>query len=145
MARLYVKLTKDSKANKFMSITDTTLKRKASRAVTEATFEVRRSIRRITPIDTGNLRANIDYENVDDLSSRIYVDEGNAPYAIFVYKGTRPHVIRGNPYLFWPNAEHPVREVQHPGTAPNPFFDRGVKNSLKRVDLIVDKIMKELV
>lgn len=34
----------------------------------------------------------------------------------YLERGTRAHIIRGNPWLFWPGARHPVRQVNHPGT-----------------------------
>lgn len=32
--------------------------------------------------------------------------------------GSRPHIIRpkGNKFLFWPGAKHPVKKIKHPGT-----------------------------
>lgn len=50
------------------------------------------------------------------------------PTARFVVGGTRPHLIlpRTKRALFWPGAGHPVRQVRHPGTAPNDFPARAV-------------------
>ena len=61
------------------------------------------------------------------------------PYAAPVYYGARPHVIvpRNARALYWPGARHPVRRVNHPGNAPNPYLDRGVDAALPAViDLI---------
>lgn len=48
------------------------------------------------------------------------------PYAGYVLKGTRPHTIEGHPLLAfqWHGDLVIVRHVHHPGTAPNPFFER---------------------
>lgn len=55
----------------------------------------------------------------------------NAPYTLFVIKGTRPHVITGNPLLafFWPKLGRGVvfRSVQHPGTKANNFLGRALR------------------
>ena len=47
-------------------------------------------------------------------------------YAPFVEFGTAPHAIypKDKKALFWEGAEHPVKAVQHPGTAANPFMER---------------------
>lgn len=36
--------------------------------------------------------------------------------ALWLERGTKPHPITGNPFLYWPGASHPVRSVRHPGT-----------------------------
>jgi hypothetical protein len=43
--------------------------------------------------------------------------------------GTRPHVITGNPILHFTVAGEDVfvRQVSHPGTAPNDFVSRSVR------------------
>jgi hypothetical protein len=45
-------------------------------------------------------------------------------YATDVELGTSPHVIlpTNKKALFWPDADHPVRKVNHPGTAPAPYL-----------------------
>src|SRR5947209_6882233 len=42
-----------------------------------------------------------------------------ASYAAYVEFGTKPHVIEAKTKkaLYWPGASHPVRKVNHPGTA----------------------------
>lgn len=55
----------------------------------------------------------------------------NAPYSVFVIKGTRPHPIVGNPLLafFWPKmgANVVFHRVMHPGTKPNDFLSRALR------------------
>ena len=41
------------------------------------------------PRITGNLKGSIRVEDVDALSRRVYPDEGQAPYAIYVLEGVR--------------------------------------------------------
>lgn len=45
-------------------------------------------------------------------------------YATDVEMGTSPHVIlpRNKKALYWPDADHPVAKVNHPGTRPQPFL-----------------------
>ncbi|MFD4596723.1 hypothetical protein ACFWPQ_01695 [Streptomyces sp. NPDC058464] len=45
-------------------------------------------------------------------------------YATDVEMGTSPHVIlpRNKKALYWPDADHPVARVNHPGTRPQPFL-----------------------
>ena len=37
-------------------------------------------------------------------------------YGEILEEGSKPHVIEGNPYLYWKGASHPVKRVNHPGT-----------------------------
>ncbi len=62
-------------------------------------------------------------------------------YALFVEQGTKPHVItpKNKKALYWPGADHPVRSVNHPGSAPNPFMER----LASRAKPHIDKIMAE--
>lgn len=41
------------------------------------------------PRITGNLKSSVRVEDVDNLTRRVYPDEGQAPYAIYVLKGVR--------------------------------------------------------
>lgn len=47
----------------------------------------------------------------------------------YLERGTRPHIIRPRfkQALFWPGAEHPVRVVHHPGTAPQHILERSAQ------------------
>ena len=38
------------------------------------------------------------------------------PYGEILEKGSRSHIIEGNPYLYWEGAPFPMRRVNHPGT-----------------------------
>ena len=41
------------------------------------------------PRITGNLKGSVRVEDIDNLSRRVYPDEGQAPYAIYVLEGVR--------------------------------------------------------
>lgn len=65
------------------------------------------------------------------------------PVGLYVTGGTRAHVIapRDKKALFWPGARHPVREVHHPGTKPNPFMQRALDKVGPEIDqIIVDQL-----
>ena len=71
-------------------------------------------------IDTGKLTSSIEERTTGEFQRTIgpWLDED---YPYYLEMGTRPHVIEGNPYLYWPGADHPVRRVNHPGTRPYPY------------------------
>lgn len=75
-----------------------------------------------------HLKENILVKDDSPLNYRVYVNR-LVYYAPYVEFGTRAHTIqpRDKRALYWPEAEHPVRSVQHPGTRPNPFFSRGIQ------------------
>lgn len=67
----------------------------------------------------------------------------NVYYAVYVHEGTRPHVIlpKFKEALFWEGAEHPVKRVNHPGTKPNPFTEKILRESKKDItELFEDAI-----
>ncbi|MGA5820811.1 HK97 gp10 family phage protein [Kitasatospora sp. NPDC094028] len=80
---------------------------------------------RYCPEDTGSLAASIEHhmEGPDLIVSATGGAEGRT-YAAYVELGTGPHIIRptGKQAMFWEGAAHPVREVHHPGTRPQPFL-----------------------
>ena len=61
--------------------------------VNTAAFAVDREVKEVSPVITGNLQGATSIDNLSDYEKRIFVDEGIAPYAIYVIKGTRPHDI----------------------------------------------------
>jgi hypothetical protein len=79
-------------------------------------------------------------DNLSDYQKRIFVDEGIAPYAIYVIKGTKPHDIYpvNAKALYWPGAEHPVKVVHHPGTEANDYFTTGVENARPAIDAAIN-------
>ena len=98
--------------------------------VTEVAFIYQNNIMDEAPVITHNLQAATSIENIDDFTARVYPDEGTAPYAEYVILGTSPHMIFpvNKKALFWEGADHPVPTgVLHPGTKPNPYFDRGAE------------------
>ncbi|MGW2371664.1 HK97 gp10 family phage protein [Kitasatospora sp. NPDC001683] len=80
---------------------------------------------RYCPEKTGALAASIEHhlEGPDLVISATGGADGRT-YAAYVELGTGPHVIRpnGKQALHWEGAAHPVREVHHPGSRPQPFL-----------------------
>ena len=62
------------------------------------------------------------------------LSEYGFPYPVVVDGGSDPHVIEGNPYLFWEGANHPVRSVMHPGTKPRPFVQPSLESAKSDMD-----------
>ena len=56
-------------------------------------------------------------------------------YAIFIELGTKAHIIRpkNKKALFWKGASHPVKEVKHPGTKPNPVLTRAAEEEYPKL------------
>lgn len=109
--------------------------------VNTAAFAVDREVKEAAPVVTGNLQGATSIDNLSDYEKRIFVDEGIAPYAIYVIKGTQPHDIypvNANA-LFWPGADHPVKVVHHPGTEANDYFSTGVENARPEIDTAINE------
>ena len=125
---------------------------KLHKLVTEVSMIVQGNIQDEAPVVTGNLQSSIRREYLGNFSYRIFPDEGIAPYAYFILKGTEPHEIRPKGQgtfhagqqltkgaaLWWPGLDHPVAKVNHPGTKANPFFDRGIQNSKSDIQAEVE-------
>ena len=109
--------------------------------VNTAAFAVDREVKLAAPVKTGNLQGATSIDNLSDYEKRIYVDEGIAPYAIYVIKGTRPHDIYpvNAKALYWPGADHPVKVVHHPGTEANDYFSTGVENARPEIDSAINE------
>ena len=84
--------------------------------------------RRLAPRSDGpgpHLADNIDSKLVPSGRKGYDVQvTANVPWAIYVYRGTRPHRIDGNPILSfdWNGERVFFRHVNHPGTQPNRFM-----------------------
>lgn len=80
------------------------------------------------PVKTGTLRAGIHIESIEEDGDTVTATNSTGgesnEYAAFVHEGTSAHTIKAKDggYLDWPGAEHPVKEVHHPGTAPDPYM-----------------------
>lgn len=118
------------------------------RAATIATFSKRN---KFVPRDTGQLRATMQF-SVDSrkIRGKIFPTKD---YSIYVHEGTRPHTIRVRNKKVLANkrtGEFFGKQVNHPGTKPNPFLEKMMKASKNEVNqlfklannLIFSKISK---
>ena len=114
--------------------------------VSEVAFIYQNCIMDEAPVVTHNLQAATSIENIDDYTARVFPDEGTAPYAEWVILGTEPHMIFpvNKKALFWDGADHPVPSVLHPGTKPNPYFDRGAETAKIEADFEVENFLQWL-
>lgn len=103
--------------------------------------EARNNLKNNGSVDTGHLRRSI--------GRRVSYTEGevhtsNVKYAIYVEKGTKPHVIRPRrkKYLYWEGASHPVKKVNHPGTEAKPYlipaFKKEKPEFIKRIQKLAE-------
>lgn len=94
------------------------------RAVDRTRIDVQNEARRRAPVDTGRLRSSIVSRAEGGGRNVGYVIGTNVNYAAAVEYGTAPHVIKPKykQALYWPGAAHPVAQVNHPGTRPQPFL-----------------------
>ena len=71
-------------------------------------------------------------------------------YAAAVEFGTAPHVIypKNAKALYWNGAKHPVKKVNHPGSAPNPYMERIITQATEPVNALfveaVNVILKNI-
>ncbi|GII87063.1 hypothetical protein Ssi03_50530 [Sphaerisporangium siamense] len=97
----------------------------------------------LAPVDTGNLRASIGVDFDDD---GLGFEAGpTAEYGADVEYGTRPHVIRPREKkaLYWPDAKHPMRKVNHPGTTPQPYMRPAFDRATQEFDAAIDAILRD--
>lgn len=90
----------------------------------------------------GNLRSSIGHK-VNERKHAVYLGT-NTEYAIFVEKGTGPHIIRPKNarVLAWndKSGAHFARRVNHPGTKAQPFLTPAVEENKKKIAIIVDRV-----
>lgn len=94
----------------------------------------------------GNLRTSIGHHVV---KSEDAVQIGtNADYAIYVEKGTAPHLIlpKRAKVLSWLSAAGRMfaRSVHHPGTRAQPFLTPAVEDNINKIRDIVERVPTRL-
>lgn len=108
----------------------------ARRTIRERAPQVLNRAKVLAPVDTGRLRASgkIQYSSLFSFRPKATVIF-DTDYAAFVNDGTAPHIIRprnkqvlrfvvGGRVVF-------AKVVHHPGTRPNPFLDRALRETLR--------------
>lgn len=138
MARIQAKL------KKFPEVTEKHLQR----AISLSGAAVHKgAVRGVVPWKTGNL-----VQSFGVVLGRLYASiapnrSTPAKYAIYVHEGTRPHIIRAKTAkgLFWKGAAHPVKQVKHPGTKPNRFMPRILKDADPKIQAIFKKALASII
>ncbi len=110
------------------------LRKVSKRRVEKATSRMTDDLKSDAPVgETAELRRKTGVEVTSASGNRITaVAVIDVDYGAFVIQGTRPHVIRAKPggvlRFNWPKAGGIVffAKVNHPGNAPNPFFNQVV-------------------
>ena len=93
-------------------------------AIRKSTLSIKRqAITNLTnngSVQTGHLRRSIKHK----VSANEGIVSANTKYAEGVEKGTKPHIIRAKKKkaLYWQGANHPVKVVNHPGSAAKPYL-----------------------
>jgi HK97 gp10 family phage protein len=84
--------------------------------------------------DARRLRQRITSKMTTKLTGVI---ESEAPYSAAVHEGSRPHIIVpiNKRVLYSRNINQFFgRRVRHPGTQPNPFLERAIQKSVKKME-----------
>ena len=105
---------------------------KSSKINTQIATEIKKSTFKISrdaknnlasngSVVTGNLRRGIG-TNISQTQGEVHTS--NIKYAIYVEKGTKPHIIKpkNKKMLYWKCASHPVKLVNHPGSQAKPYL-----------------------
>lgn len=89
--------------------------------------------RQLVGVETGALRASIHVTDIHGRTVPTVSIRSNLPYALLHHTGSRPHVIRPNSERFLrfkvAGKTVYVRHVQHPGSKPNPFLARALREA----------------
>ena len=117
---------------------------KIEKAVSEelerCAFKVERTAKELVPVDTGYLRRSITTEG----SNLEFTISANIEYAHFIEYGTSPHIITGNPYLYWEGASHPVRQVSHPGNKAYLYMQTSFESHTQDLDTRIAKVIEDV-
>ena len=112
-----------------------------SQELEKTAHRIERQAKELAPIDTGELRRSITTEG----SGLDYEISTNLEYSEYIEDGTSPHIINGNPYLYWEGASHPVRKVNHPGNKAYLYMETACDTQTEdiedRIADIIDKLL----
>jgi hypothetical protein len=125
-SRVIVDINAEQARRVFIRFADVDAKKRAQKVYGVAYAEA--------PDNTGYLKSQLRVARSRDVRGRYETGwdvQSNAPYSLYVIKGTRPHKITGNPLLgfFWPKVGQFVvfHSVNHPGTKANNFLSRALR------------------
>ena len=121
------------------------LEKAIDQELNKTAHKIERTAKELAPVDTGDLRRSIHVANHSSGHVFEYHVSPNTEYDYFMEYGTSPHIIEGNPWLWWKGAKFPVRRVHHTGTKPYLYmskaFDSHTKNLEQRLAQIVGDVL----
>lgn len=84
------------------------------------------------------------WEAIGQFERFIFSGSGHFDWVVL---GTEPHDIYpvNAQALFWEGADHPVKHVFHPGTAPNDYPSVAFESADSDVDSRMDEMLKDLI
>ena len=91
---------------------------------------VEMTAKNLVPVDTGALRNSINSTG----SGLSYEISANTDYAAPIEYGASPHIIKGNPYLFWDDSIGAVKEVMHPGNKAYLYMSTAFDSHTENID-----------
>jgi len=116
-----------------------------SRMMYFVSMELWGNIKREAPVDHDRLRGS--FSKPVQTGEHEYIIFSGVEYGEYVEFGTRPHRIepKNKPFLYFKidGQEVYCAYVDHPGTAPNPFIERGIERTEGRVDEFADRAIGE--
>ena len=111
-----------------------------SQELEKTAHRIERQAKELAPIDTGELRRSI----VTEGSGLDYEIGTNLEYSEYIEDGTSPHIINGNPYLYWEGASHPVRSVNHPGNRAYLYMETAFNTQTEDLEDRISDIIEGL-
>ena len=142
-----MKITIDSDLEKILKKfnNDEKIMKKASNIVKKTLYNIEKDAKQNLDangnVDTGRLKGSITTNIIGQFNGEVGT---NVKYAEIIELGSRPHIINGNPYLYWEGAEHPVKRVNHPGTKAYPYMEPAAIKNEKKFNKDLEKLTKEI-
>ena len=118
-----------------------TLRSRISEALEYGAENVCRTAKELAPEDTGALRDSI---HVTGNNWTFHVQPGTPMYDLYMEEGTRPHIIEGNPWLWWDELEHPVHSVNHPGTPAYKYMEEALNSNVDRIIEFIEEAIGDV-
>ena len=111
-----------------------------SQEIEKTAHRIERQAKELAPVDTGELRRSITTEG----SGLDYEISTDLEYSEYIEDGTSPHIINGNPYLYWEGASHPVRSVNHPGNRAYLYMETAFNTQTEDLEDRISDIIEGL-
>jgi HK97 gp10 family phage protein len=119
----------------------------ANEAIKKSVFTLLANARINTPVDRGFLRGAAMVTSFEDFKGML---KNQAPYAIYVHEGTRPHYVSTKAIEGWANRKGIPpwavrRAIMTKGTKAQPFFNDSVEASQEEVQKFFNQAAQSVV